>query len=158
MRTQGQLCSGFQLVELDTLRPRGPIGFDGTTLVDSTGSEIPVEILYKGKESWLQDSAPGKFACFLAAAVPALGYKLYAIKPSAKERAAPVDIRGNILENEFYRVTLDPSSGAIASVFDKQLGRELVDSSSPCQLCQYVTGGDSYPENSPTGLESQLKP
>ncbi|MFZ3340481.1 MAG: polysaccharide lyase family protein [Terriglobales bacterium] len=129
---------------------------DGTTLVDSsTGAEVPVEIFYKGKGISLPGFGPGSVRVrFLAAAVPAVGYKLFTIKPTTKERAASVDIRGNILgntfENEFYRVTLDPSSGATASVFDKQLGRELVDSSSPYRFGQYlyVTGGDSYPENS----------
>jgi alpha-mannosidase len=89
-----------------------------------------------------------------------VGYKLYTIKPTAKERASSVNIQGNVLENEFYRVALDPSSGAIASVFDKQLGRELVDSSSPYKFGQYlyVTGGDSYPENSLYRFGAGLKP
>jgi hypothetical protein len=92
--------------------------------------------------------------------LPAVGYKLYSIKPVAKERAASPEIRGNIIENEFYRLTLDPSSGAIASVFDKRLGRELVDSSSLYKFGQYlyVTGGDSYPENSLYRFGSGLKP
>ena len=139
---------------------------DGTTLVDSSiGAEVPVEILYKGKGISLPGFGPGSVRVrFVAAAVPAVGYKLYTIKPIARERATSVDIRGNILgnilENEFYRVTLDPSSAAIASVFDKQLGRELVDSSSPYKLGQYlyVTGGDSYPENSLYRFGAGLKP
>ena len=135
---------------------------DGTTLVDSsTGAEVPVEILHKGKGISLPGFGPGNVRVrFMAAAVPAVGYKLYTIKPIAKEQAASVEIRGNILENEFYRVTLDPSSGAIASVFDKQLGRELVDSSSPYKFGQYlyVSGGDNYPENSLYRFGAGLKP
>jgi hypothetical protein len=135
---------------------------DGTTLVDaSTAAEVPVEILRKGKGISLPGFGPGSVRVrFLAAAVPAVGYKLYTLKPIAKERAASEGIRGNILENEFYRLTLDPSSGAIASVFDKQLGRELVDSSSPYKFGQYlyVTGGDNYPENSLYRFGSGLKP
>lgn len=135
---------------------------NGTTLVDSsTGAEVPVETLYKGKGISLPGFGPGNVRVrFLAAAVPAVGYKLFAIKPIAKERAAPVDVRGNVLENDFYRVTLDPSSGAIARVFDKQLGRELVDSSSPYKFGQYlyVTGGDSYPQNSLYRFGAGLKP
>ena len=70
---------------------------DGTTLVDSsTGAEVPVEILYKGKGISLPGFGPGSVRVrFLAAAVPAVGYKLYTIKPIAKERAASVEIRGN---------------------------------------------------------------
>lgn len=134
----------------------------GTTLVESsTGAEIPVEILDKGKGISLPGFGPGSVRVrFIAAAVPAVGYKLYTIMPIAKERAAPVEIRGNILENVFYRITLDPSSGAIASIFDKHLGRELVDSSSPYKFGQYlyVTGGDSYPENSLYRFGAGLKP
>jgi hypothetical protein len=139
---------------------------DGTALVDSsTGNEVPMEILRKGKGISLPGFGPGNVRVrFLAAAVPAVGYKLFTIKSIAKERAASVNIRGNILgnvlENDFYRVTLDPSSGAIASVFDKQLGRELVDASSPYKFGQYlyVTGGDSYPENSLYRFGAGLKP
>ena len=135
---------------------------DGATLVDSsTGAEVPVEIRRKGKGISLPGFGPGSVRVrFLAAAMPAVGYKLYTIKPIAKERAASVGIRGNILENEFYRLTLDPSSGVIASVFDKQLGHELVDSSSPYKFGQYlyVTGGDNYPENSLYRFGAGLKP
>ena len=135
---------------------------DGTTLVDaSSGATIAVEVLRKGKGIALPGFGPGSVRVrFIAASVPAVGYKLYTIKSIEKHRHASVDIRGNVLENEFYRLTLDPSSGAIASVFDKQLGRELVDSSSPYKFGQYlyVTGGDSYPENSLYRFGAGLKP
>ncbi len=139
---------------------------EGTALVDpSTGTEIPIEILWKGKGISLPGFGPGNVRVrFLAAGVPAVGYKLYTIKPAAKESvgssAIPAEIRGNILENQFYRITLDPSSGSIASVFDKELGRELVDSSSPYKFGQYlyVTGGESYPENSLYRFGAGLKP
>jgi len=139
---------------------------EGATLVDSsTGADIPVEILYKGQGISLPGFGPGSVRVrFLAAAVPAVGYKLFTIKPVAKAQAAAADTRGtiegNILENEFYRIRLDPSSGAIASVFDKQLARELVDSSSPYKFGQYlyVTGGDNYPANSLYRFGAGLKP
>ena len=56
------------------------------------------------------------------------------------------------LENSYYRVTLDPETGAIQSIFDKELNRELVDASSPYKFNQYiyVTGADK-PRN--TALE-----
>jgi hypothetical protein len=49
-----------------------------------------------------------------------------------------------VVENAFYRVTLAPSNGSVSAIFDKELGRELVDSKSPFQFDQYlyVTGGD----------------
>ena len=56
---------------------------EGTTLVDpSTGAEIPVEILWKGKGISLPGFGPGNVRVrFLATGVPAVGYKLYTIKP-----------------------------------------------------------------------------
>ncbi len=135
---------------------------EGTTLVDSsTGAEIPIEILWKGKGISLPGFGPGNVRVrFLASGVPAVGYKLYTIKPVAKEPVVAEEIQGNILENRFYRITLDPSSGSIARVFDKQLGRELVDSSTPYKFGQYlyVTGGDSYPENSLYRFGAGLNP
>jgi alpha-mannosidase len=135
---------------------------EGTMLVDSsTGDEIPIEILWKGQGISLPGFGPGNVRVrFLATGVPAVGYKLYTVRPVAKEPVVAEEIPGNILENRFYRITLDPSSGSIARVFDKQLGRELVDSSSPYKFGQYlyVTGGDSYPENSLYRFGAGLKP
>jgi hypothetical protein len=135
---------------------------EGTMLVDpSTGAEVPVEALWKGKGISLPGFGPGNVRVrFLASDVPAVGYKLYTVKPVAKQSVGSVEVRGSVIENRFYRVTLDPSSGSMASVFDKQLGRELVDSSSPYKFGQYlyVTGGDSYPENSLYRFGSGLNP
>ena len=51
------------------------------------------------------------------------------------------------MENSFYRVTLDEQTGAVRSIYDKQLKRELVDASSRYRFNQYVyvTGGDEFP-------------
>jgi alpha-mannosidase len=51
------------------------------------------------------------------------------------------------LENQFYRVVLDAESGAVKSIFDKELNKELVNTSSTYRFDQYlyVTGGDQSP-------------
>jgi alpha-mannosidase len=139
---------------------------EGTTLfAATTGAEVHLEILQKGKGISLPGFGPGSVRVrFMAASVPAVGYKLFTIKPNEKRQSASGDIRGNVAgnisENEFYRVTLDPVSGSIVSLFDKQLKRELVDGSSPYKFGQYlyVTGGDSYPENSLYRFGAGLKP
>ena len=53
------------------------------------------------------------------------------------------------LENSYYRVDLDPASGAVRSIFDKELGKELVNAASPYRFDQYlyVSGGDKPPDN-----------
>ncbi len=39
-----------------------------------------------------------------------------------------------VLENEFYRITIDAQKGAVASIYDKQMGRELIDPQSGMAL------------------------
>ena len=82
-------------------------------------------------------------ARFLAEALPPVGYKCYRIGES-NTAAAESQQGGAAIENEFYRVVLDPESGAVRSIYDKQLQRELVDASSPYRFGQYVyvSGGE----------------
>jgi hypothetical protein len=68
------------------------------------------------------------------------------------------------LENPYYRVILDPETGGVRSIVDKDLNRELVDSTSPFRFNQYVyvTGADK-PRNlaleyKPTLPKPQLEP
>jgi alpha-mannosidase len=136
---------------------------EGTTLVDgSTGAEVPTEILWKGRGIALPGFGPVNIRVrFLAAAVPAVGYKLYTIRPAAATSSAGSEaIQENTVENQFYRITLDSPSGSIATIFDKQLKRDLVDASSPYKFGEYlyVTGGDDYPENSLYRFGAGLKP
>ena len=80
----------------------------------------------------------------LAKDVPAMGYAVFGVElggPAAgagtAERPAAGDRQGAI-ENRFYRVTVDPKTGGIASLFDKDLGRELVDRTCPWPLNTYI--------------------
>ncbi|MHC4441993.1 MAG: polysaccharide lyase family protein [Planctomycetota bacterium] len=82
---------------------------------------------------------------FIAKDVPAVGYRTYRIQPrSGKPANPPQRFDGKILENEFYRVEFAPTTGSIASLFDKQLNKELVDQQSPYKLGQliYAAGGE----------------
>ena len=42
------------------------------------------------------------------------------------------------LENRWYRIQVDPATGGLSSWYDKELGRELVDATSPWKLGQYL--------------------
>ncbi len=89
---------------------------------------------------------------FMASNVPSLGYKCYqvigaaAAKPEQQNGSgsAPEAPPPNLVENQFYRVVFDPEAGAIRSVFDKQLGRELATQAGLYRLNQYVyvAGGE----------------
>lgn len=84
--------------------------------------------------------------------VPAIGYKLLAVVDAntLSNSQTSSRITGNVMENRFYRIVLDKSSGAIQSIWDKDDGRELVDVHSPYRFAAYlyVTGADNMPDNS----------
>lgn len=111
--------------------------FEHPELTDlTTHQSVPLQVLYT-KEKFLH-------VRFLAKDLPAVGYKCFAI--TYKDRGAPERINENtrIIENTWYRITVDGNSGAIASIFDKDLQREIVDEKSSYKFGQYlyVTGGD----------------
>ncbi|MGA8622360.1 MAG: hypothetical protein WB660_28045, partial [Candidatus Sulfotelmatobacter sp.] len=73
-------------------------------------------------------------ASFHAKDVPALGYRTF---PPPLPMVSKT-LSGNILENEFMRVRLDPVRGVIASLVEKHTGREWVDGSVEYGLGQYL--------------------
>jgi alpha-mannosidase len=143
------------LVVFNTLNwPRdGWVEFDlqkTREIVDlETQRVVPVEVL--------QDEPAYQRVRFMARGVPAVGYRTYQVRdialravaeaPSETSTASSSTAQLDTIENAFYRVRLDAESGSIKSVFDKQLGRELVDDASPYRFGQYVyvTGGDDSP-------------
>ncbi len=111
-----------------------------TDLVDmTTRQKVPFEVLRSG-------SGFDRIQ-FLAADVPPVGYKVYRTQPAASPAASPAAEHSLTMENSFYRITLDPATGAVKSILDKQLQRELVNGNSPYRFGQYlyVTGGDKGP-------------
>jgi len=90
---------------------------------------------------------------FWAEDVPALGYRSYAVTaPSSAQRGDDLPKASKaVVENAFYRIVADPSRGGISSIYDKQLGRELVDQDSPYALDQYVYVGYGHEDASLIG-------
>jgi alpha-mannosidase len=109
-------------------------------LVDlSTGQVVPYEALFAGNAF--------VHIRFWAADVPSVGYKSYALRPRRSDNPKPIPSVTSVLENKYYRVVLDPQTGTIKSIFDKDLKRDLVDHSSAFAFNQYVyvTGADKEP-------------
>ena len=110
----------------------------GTTLTNiATGETVNYEVLAR-KDGALTIRFP-------VHEVPSLGYQVYRLGrgSNAPASGAIEKVADNILENRFYRITLEPARAAIKSLYDKDLGRELVDPSSPYLLNEYlfVSGG-----------------
>ncbi len=77
---------------------------------------------------------------FVARNVPPCGWRIYKIQPAAEQtpQVACPSPACAVLENRFYRVEVDESLGGISSIYDKELGRELVDTTSERLLNQIV--------------------
>ncbi|MDO8682806.1 MAG: DUF5107 domain-containing protein, partial [Armatimonadota bacterium] len=86
----------------------------GFAVTDASGVETPCQILNSDE------------VLFIANDVPSLGYKVFYVQ--ASDKAAKASARsGSEIENEFYKITVDPNrGGCICSLIDKSTGRELI--------------------------------
>ncbi len=89
------------------------------SIYDSRGREIPSQVLNTGIYS--------REIIFVASVVPSLGYKVYDMRAvKSRIKTADLHIDSTSIENEFYRVKIDPDSGWIGSIFDKVNHKELL--------------------------------
>ena len=115
-----------QRTDIVKLRP-GTLPLEATLTEVESGSPVPWQTLPDGS------------AIFVAAAVPALGYRTYAIDMKAVPATEPAaQPSANTLENSYYRIAFDPTTGAIKSIYDKELNKELVDSAAPYGFNEYL--------------------
>lgn len=79
--------------------------------------ETPSQFIVKEGKRWLR---------ILAENVPSVGYKVFEIRAGAGQSfSSEINVSGGVIENRFYKVTLD-GRGALTSLIDKTRGnREL---------------------------------
>jgi alpha-mannosidase len=101
---------------------------------------IPVafEVLREGPGYW--------HVRFLAKDIPAMGFKCYSLvarKEGQDAQGPTLGVAPDTMGNDYYRVQVDAETGAVKSIYDKELKRELVDSASAYKFNQYlyVQGG-----------------
>jgi len=107
-------------------------------IVDPAGNTVPFRVLAASRTNALtgQSGSPDKGAVsmaeieFLATKVPALGYRLYRIEPLEgelpKSQWRPVE--GGV-SNRFFELQIDPATGSISKLVNRQDGEELIDPS-----------------------------
>src|SRR5579885_2082433 len=90
-------------------------------VVDSSARPVPFQILSN-------DLATHRVRFLLLAATPELGYATYFVRPAAKEPQVTTALRAasTQLENEFLKVTIDPRTGCITSLYDKHTQQEAL--------------------------------
>ena len=76
---------------------------------------------------------------FMAKDVPPLGYKVFKIGGKSSDSPSNnVKVGANTLDSRFYMLRIDPETGGISSIYDKESKRELVDDAAPHKVNQFV--------------------
>jgi alpha-mannosidase len=119
-------------------------------ITDDQGHPVPSQRLSTGE------------LVFRAVDVPALASRIYHLGAATvvDELQSACNASGNTLENSLVKITLNPQSGDIASLVDKQTGYEFVDAKSRYAVnsYRYLRGGDSSDRaSSPTNVTIAVK-
>lgn len=97
-------------------------------VTDNGGNTVPSQTIRDSKTN-VRD----KFCTAFSAEIPAMGYSIYRMyfeKENDANVKNPLICTDNSIENAFIKLTLDPESGELSSVYDKINGRELLSQSS----------------------------
>ena len=101
-----------------------PEATPGLEIKDAQGRELPIQILSHTPETHSFD------VLLRANDVPALGYERLTATPasSTRHRLPPTDLKidGATLENKYLRVVVDPKTGCITSLYEKQAKFEFI--------------------------------
>ncbi|MCX6622155.1 MAG: polysaccharide lyase family protein, partial [Acidobacteria bacterium] len=88
-----------------------------------SGNPVPVDVVF---------TRPGyRFVRFIAENVPAMGYRAYPVRGGGSSPMGAGQQPDNSqwkIESKYYTVQMDPRTGAVAQLIDRETGRDLVDS------------------------------
>lgn len=111
-------------------------------LKDAQGHTFLMHIV----DRWEKNEKTQIRCAFVAQDVPSLGYKTFYAVESEKtpDLLSPLVAEENSLENEFFRIEIDPQSGDLSRIYDKRNDREVLsESSKGNQLIAIEDEGDS---------------
>ncbi len=96
----------------------------------ASGKEVPAQVLNRRRE--------GAWWVLEVSDIPAMGYKALKVEVSTEPATGEVASGTEVLENRFYKLVINKTTGSISSLFDKELNQELVDSQNPYNIGQPV--------------------
>ena len=96
----------------------------------SSGKEVTAQLVRKRAE--------GAYWVLEVNDIPAMGYKALKIELSGQQINPQANASVEVLENNFYKIVINKTTGAISSLYDKELKQELTDSSNPYNIGQPV--------------------
>jgi alpha-mannosidase len=109
---------GWERTDVVTLDLPEQDGAARYTIADERGAAVPSQIVRT-------DARHAKLL-FIAAGVPALGYKVYDLRSGGTAEPAPAPAAGTAIENELFRVAVDPATGWVGSIVDKRGHGEIL--------------------------------
>lgn len=114
------------------------------------GSAFHVVDRTTGSEVLFQRIDATSEIAFHATGLPSYGYKVYDLVPGTPSvtPSGTLSVTGTTLENDFYRVVVDPADGALTSIVEKATGRELVDTASAYRFNRLVSSTKSQSDAS----------
>lgn len=97
-------------------------------IIDENGRSLPAHLLKSRND--------GSYWSIWVYEIPPMGFTTLRIEVDRNtSRVIPGGVNPTpILENEYYRITIDTQRGAVTGIYDKQLGRELIDPQSDMAL------------------------
>lgn len=99
-----------------------------------TGAEVSAQRLASGE------------LCFEARDLPSLGYRTYWLEPSAAPVANSAALDSSLLESPYFRVKLNPSTGAVVSITDLRTLRVIVNENGGGHVGALMLNGSAYEE------------
>ena len=102
-------------------------------IVDEAGNVIPAQAT--------ESHSDGTYWAFWVTDLPPLGYKQYFIRVKNEPPvtwASSVKLDRTVIENHWYRITVNPNKGTISSLFDKELNRDVLSGNAEWQLGELI--------------------
>jgi hypothetical protein len=121
---------------------------------------VPIEVTaVKGRPSQVRSEGAQRSLVFIAAEVPAFGFREYAFETKAlRATVPPFSVTATTLEGPFYRLRVDLTNGGLASLVHKASGQELLNGDSGRSLCQTVFDDGQERRLSDVECQPQLGP
>lgn len=95
-----------------------------------TRDEVPAQIVARRRE--------GAYWSLEVKDIPAMGYKAFKVEVTDHPVAAITTTNTEVLENKFYKIVINKNTGAISSLYDKELNIELYDKENKYNIGQPV--------------------
>jgi alpha-mannosidase len=107
--------------DVTTIEAQLPSPAQQVEVVDSAGQPVSSQLLDLHSETH-------RARVLLLASVPSVGYKTYFVRAATAKPAHVPELKatGDSLENQYIRLTIDPATGCMTSLFDKRSKTEAL--------------------------------